>query len=43
MNNNQITMAYRMKYLTLGLILYPVVLYAWKAYQNNNSKETLIG
>ncbi len=32
----QITMGYRFKYLAIGIITYVVATYAWKVYQNKS-------
>ena len=36
---NQITMAYRMKYLALGIVLFGVLPYVWAVWKNQTKSK----
>ena len=36
MNNQELNMSYRFKYIAIGLITYVVATYAWQVYQTKS-------
>jgi hypothetical protein len=37
MNNNQINMSYRFKYIALGIVVYVVAINAWSIYKKQDN------